>query len=148
MVRTVTASLVVLVACPIATYTGVVSGRAGQASPLTITGSLTYRARLTLPPESSAVVELRDAAAPPGTPVVAEQRIDLKGRQIPIGFELVVDRAKLAVDKRYVVRGGILSRARPLWVSTNVAVDVSTPNLDVGALTLTQVRVNPVAHTR
>jgi uncharacterized lipoprotein YbaY len=82
---------------------------AQQNQPLIIKGSLTYLARIALPPDSRAVVELRDAAAPEGTPAVAEQRIDLEGRQVPVPFQLSVDRAKLSSGKRYVVRGAIVS---------------------------------------
>jgi uncharacterized lipoprotein YbaY len=47
--------------------------------------------------------------------VVAEQRIELKGRQVPVPFELTVDRAKLVAGKQYSVRGAFFSGARPTW---------------------------------
>ncbi|MBV9034238.1 MAG: META domain-containing protein [Acidobacteriaceae bacterium] len=115
-----------------------------QGQFLTIKGSLTYRERIALTPDSLAIVELRDVAASPSTPVIAEQRIDLKGRQIPIPFELSVDRAKLASGKQYVIRGGILrSRGQIEWVSEEVAVDANATTVDVGTVPLTPFRPEP-----
>lgn len=115
-----------------------------QAAPLIIKGSLTYRARIALPPGSRAAVEFRDAGAPSGIGVVAEQRADLKGRQVPIPYELPVDRAKLAAGKRYVVKGAIVSGARVVWASKDIAVDLSGPVVDLGTVALTQTRAETI----
>ena len=115
----------------------------GNPSSIIVKGSLTYFARIALPPDSSVVVELRDAAAPGGTPAIAEQRIDLKGRQVPIPFQLSVDRAKLSAGRRYVVRGSVVSRGAPIWASEDIAVDSSPPAVDVGTIKLAQVRTQP-----
>jgi heat shock protein HslJ/uncharacterized lipoprotein YbaY len=113
---------------------------AQQSQPLIIKGSLTYLVRIALPPDSRAVVELRDAAAPEGARGVAEQHIDLKGRQVPVPFQLSVDRAKLASGKRYVVRGAIVSGGRPTWASKDIAVDSAAASVDLGMIRLTQVK--------
>jgi heat shock protein HslJ/uncharacterized lipoprotein YbaY/uncharacterized membrane protein len=115
---------------------------AGGAQAMTIKGSLTYLQRIALPPDSRALVELRDSTAPE-RPVLAEQRIELKGRQVPIPFELSVDRARLAAGKRYVVRGTIVSAGRPSWVSEDVAVNVAGGDVDLGILKLAQARTAP-----
>lgn len=110
-----------------------------QSQALTIKGSLTYMLRIALPPDSSAIVELRDVAAPDGASVLAEQRIALEGRQVPIPFELTVDRSKLQPGKEYVVRGGIVSGGRPSLASQDVAVDTLAPSVDLGAIRLAQI---------
>lgn len=116
------------------------SGCAGLAGPpeppvLTVRGELTYRARVALPPDAVAVVELRDASAGEGR-VVAEQRIELKGRQVPVPFELAVDRSRLAAGQRYSVRGGFVVGGRPAWVSEPASIDPAAKVVDLGALVL------------
>jgi heat shock protein HslJ/uncharacterized lipoprotein YbaY len=120
---------------------------AQQNQPLIIKGSLTYLSRIALPPDSRAVVELRDATAPEGTPAVAEQHMDLEDRQVPVPFQLSVDCAKLSYGKRYVVRGAIVSGGRPIWASKDIAVDSAAPSVDVGMTRLSQVRAEPLKTT-
>ncbi|MGB2818995.1 MAG: YbaY family lipoprotein, partial [Burkholderiaceae bacterium] len=69
------------------------SGAADEVMP--IRGELTYRTRIALAPDSVAVVEL---TRPQDGRVLAEQRIALEGRQVPIPFELKVRRQGLAKD--------------------------------------------------
>ena len=66
-----------------------------QIQKLTIKGSVTFEAGAALPPGSRAVIELRHLPALPGAPPVADQRIDLEGKQSPVGFEFTVERYKL-----------------------------------------------------
>jgi heat shock protein HslJ/uncharacterized lipoprotein YbaY len=122
----------------------VLAGASFTAQSITIKGSLTYLQRMALPPDSRAIVEVREASAPDGAPVVAEQRVDLQGRQVPIRFELSVDRAKLMSAKKYVVRGTILTGNRPAWVSEDTAVDLDSAAVDVGAIRLTPTQAKPV----
>lgn len=106
---------------------------------LTVKGSLTYLARIALPPDSRAIIELRDSRSAEG-PVIAGQQIDLKGHQVPVPFELSVDRARLSAGKRYVVRGTIVSAGQPAWVSEDVAVNLAGGDVDLGTLKLTRVQ--------
>lgn len=122
------------------------SGMTEDPSKLVVKGALTYKARIALPPDSHAIVELRDASRADG-PVVAKQRIDLQGRQVPIPFELRVDRAKLADGKRYAVRGGVLTEGRPAWASDPVALGGISGVVDVGTLNMTPVRTGAFAST-
>jgi heat shock protein HslJ/uncharacterized lipoprotein YbaY len=125
------AALATLVAC---TAPG---GKAGDA--LSIKGELSYRARIALPPDSRAVVALKDVSRPDG-PVVAETRFDLSGRQVPIPFELPVDRAKLDDGRRYALRGAIFAGGKPMWASDPVMIDRPGGTVDVGRLEMTPVR--------
>ena len=104
---------------------------------LTIKGSLGYRARIALPPESSAVVELKDTSVADGR-VVAEQRMELKGRQVPIPFELIVNRGELVDGKQYSVRGAFYARGRATWVSDPLVVAPKAGVIDVGMLNMSQ----------
>jgi uncharacterized lipoprotein YbaY len=103
---------------------------------LTIRGSLTYLARIALPPDSQSVVELRDAGIPDG-PVIAEQRTDLAGAQVPVPFELTVTRARLDDSSTHVFRGAIATGGRASWVSAPLTIDTSRQVVDLGLVLLT-----------
>ncbi|MGH8168663.1 MAG: YbaY family lipoprotein, partial [Woeseiaceae bacterium] len=68
----------------------------------TISGSLTYRERIALAPESVARVTLSDVSrADAAAPVIAEIRIELGDRQVPVPFELSVPAQDLETDRQY-----------------------------------------------
>lgn len=113
---------------------------------LTIKGALAYRERIALPPDSVAVIELRDSVSGDGA-VVVEQRIRLAGKQVPVPFELPVDRAALVADTSYGVRAAILQGARASWASEGVAIDPAQAVIDLGTLTLTTVQPLAFAST-
>jgi heat shock protein HslJ/uncharacterized lipoprotein YbaY len=106
---------------------------------LSVRGSLTYRARIALPPESIAVVELRDDSSS-DHPVIKEQRIALRDKQVPIGFELMVDRSALITSRQYNVRGGILLAGKPIWATEPVLIDPAYGSIDLGMLTMMPFR--------
>jgi uncharacterized lipoprotein YbaY len=103
------------------------------AKTLLIKGALSYLARIALPPTSSAVVELREISGGEGV-VVADQRLDLKGRQVPIPFELTVDRTKIVSGRRYGVRGSVFVDGQPRWVTETVPIEPTGSPLDLGTL--------------
>jgi heat shock protein HslJ/uncharacterized lipoprotein YbaY len=114
---------------------------------LSVRGSLTYRARIALPPESIAVVELRDVSSS-DHPVIKEQRITLRGRQVPIPFELTVDRAALATSSQYNVRGAILLAGKPIWAATEpVLIHTASVSVDLGTLTMMPFRAQAFTTT-
>lgn len=122
--------------------TGCAGEQAVTPATLSIKGALTYRERVALPPGSVAIVELREMSSAEG-PVVAEQRIALAGRQVPIPFELSVDRAALAAGQAYAVRGAVRLDTGASWVSASIAIDPAQPAIDLG--TLDMARVVPLA---
>jgi uncharacterized lipoprotein YbaY/heat shock protein HslJ len=105
-----------------------------------VVGELTYRERIAVPPQSTAVVELRDVSVADAQSVVVTERIDLAGRQIPIPFRLTLDRAKLASGRRYSVRGAIISLVQqPLWSTTEAHfVDTTPEKAELGTLMMTR----------
>jgi len=115
---------------------------AERAEPLAIKGAMAYRERIALPPDASAVVELREGPGTGGR-VVAEWRASLKGRQVPVAFELNVDRAKLVAGARHSLRGAIFVGGRASWATDPVVIDSSSAAIDVGLLRL--ARVQPLA---
>ena len=107
-----------------------------------VTGEITYSERIALPPQSVAVVTLRDITVEnAASTVIAEQRIDLAGKQVPISFRVTVDRSKLQPQRRYSVRATILGPdQRFLWTTMDVhLVDPSKPSVAAGTLTMSRV---------
>lgn len=121
-----------------------VAGCAGLApapSAMIVKGELTYAARVALPGSAQAIVEVRDASQPEGSGVVAEQRIELRGRQVPIPFAVSVDPAKLDANKRYAARGGVAIAGRPAWMTEPIPVDLRGDVVNLGTLVMRPVRL-------
>jgi uncharacterized lipoprotein YbaY len=139
------ASLAVLGGCAGDPGASMATPETGQAAPLRIKGALTYRGRIALPPQSRAQIELREGADGEGS-VVAEQAIELGGRQVPIPFLLSVSRDKLVAGRKYSLLGQIVAEAGPRWTSQQISVDTAATSIDLGALVLVQARhyVSPV----
>jgi putative lipoprotein len=90
------------------------AGGAGAEAPA-IRGTATYRERMALPPGAVLVVALQDisrADAPAET--LAEARIPVAG-QVPIGFALPYDPARIRPGHRYAVRGSIEVEGRVMF---------------------------------
>jgi heat shock protein HslJ/uncharacterized lipoprotein YbaY len=98
-----------------------------------IRGELASRARIALPPDAVAIVEL---TRPQDGRVIAEQRIALDGRQAPIAFELRVQRAALRDDTGYALRGAVRSRGQAMWLSDPLDVRLARGDVNAGALML------------
>jgi heat shock protein HslJ/uncharacterized lipoprotein YbaY len=133
MSRTLAAVLIALVFTGCATVDAPADSLPDGSAKVSVKGALTYRARIALPPDARAVVELKDTTVDDGG-VVAEQRMDLSGRQVPIPFELTVDRTKLVEGKQYGVRGAFLVQGRAAWVSDAVVISPKRDVIDVGML--------------
>jgi hypothetical protein len=84
---------------------GSTKGGPVPAAELPLVGTLTYRARVALPPNSLAIVEVREGAGTDGA-VVAERR-STRGQAGP-------DRRRARVDRARLVPDGVLRARRPL----------------------------------
>ncbi|MBM4118803.1 hypothetical protein FJ251_13925 [bacterium] len=102
---------------------------------LLLRGTLSTRARIALPPEAIAFLELRAGAPETGT-LIVEQRWATAGRQVPLAFALALPHALLAGAGPLALRGGILVAGRPAWISEPVALAAEAPGADLGALDL------------
>lgn len=106
----------------------------------TLTGTATYRERIALPPDSRLVVTISDvslADAPSVT--IAETEVKTEGRQVPLGFSLNYDPARIGPRRSYAVSARILDGQGQLaWIT-----DTRTPLPPLGQsidLRLVQVR--------
>jgi uncharacterized lipoprotein YbaY/membrane-bound inhibitor of C-type lysozyme len=105
----------------------------GPSGPLAIRGELLPEARIALPPEAVAIVELTRAQ---DGRVVAEQRQTLAGRRFPIPFELKPHRSVIEESAVYFVRAAIATDGRTGWVSDAIEVRARPEIIEVGMLTL------------
>jgi putative lipoprotein len=85
----------------------------------TMSGTLTYRQRIALPPQTEAVVRLIDVsrADAPAT-VLAETRFRVEGRQSPLPYKLSYDAARIDQRMRYAVSAELRAGERILFLNT------------------------------
>jgi uncharacterized lipoprotein YbaY len=74
-----------------------------------LTGTVSYRQRMALPPDAVLLVHLQDIYLPDApSPFIAEFKTTLGGRQMPVPFTLKYDPAKIDPNHPYVVEASIL----------------------------------------
>jgi putative lipoprotein len=85
----------------------------------TLTGTVTYRQRIALPPEAIVTVRLEDTslADAPAVPVV-QYSFGAEGRQVPLPFEFTFDPASIKDGNTYSVRASIEIEGELRWTST------------------------------
>jgi len=105
-----------------------------------VSGSVTYREKIALPP--SAVLELRleDVTRADATPVVTAARIEHPG-QVPIRFELAYELGAIDARGRYAMRATIKDGDRVLFTSLDTALVLTQGHGTRADLVLTQVAV-------
>lgn len=113
-------------------------GREPQAA--RVTGTVTYLQRSALPPTATIQVQLADVSRADAPAVVlAEQRIDAQGRQVPFPFELTYDPSRIDPRMTYAVQARIEAGGRLLFINdTRYAV------ITRGAPTRVEIVVRPV----
>lgn len=115
----------------------------GLTQTSSVTGTLTYRQRIALPPGCVAHVTISDVSiADRSAEVIASQTLALGTRQVPIDFKIAVDRIRVQSNHLYAVRGTIKNAEGILLWTTDTAhsVDLGLPASDLGTLMLVQVR--------
>lgn len=108
--------------------------------PVTVTGSITYRERIALPPTAQVEIALADvslADAPSTT--VARQSFTADGRQVPFAFSLTVDQRQLDPRHSYAVSARISDASGRLMFITDTRNNVPFDGrrvIDMGMLML------------
>ena len=89
-------------------------------SPLAaVTGQVTYLQRIALPPTAVVEISLSDVSrADAPAVVIASQRIEAQGRQVPFAFTLSYDPGRIDSRFTYAVSARITDAGRLLFVST------------------------------
>ncbi|MGO5000081.1 META domain-containing protein [Oceanisphaera sp. W20_SRM_FM3] len=102
-----------------------------------LTGSLSYLSRIALAPNSIAEVTIRDTSEADGK-IIAEQRIELEGQELPIPFTLELNNQKLDAGT-YSLSALIKEQSRLSWRSAPVGVSGKLSDMALGNLQLQQV---------
>ena len=108
--------------------------------PVSVTGSITYRERMALPPTAQVEIQLADVSlmdAPSKT--IARQSFTADGRQVPFAFSLTVDQRQLDPRHSYAVSARITDASGRLMFITDTRNSVTFDGrraIDLGMLTL------------
>lgn len=112
--------------------------------PVSVTGSITYRERMALPPTAQVEVTLADVSlmdAPSTT--IAQQSFTADGRQVPFAFSLTVDQRRLDPRRSYAVAARISDASGRLMFVTDTRNSVTfdgRPRIDLGTLVMVKTR--------
>ena len=112
--------------------------------PVSVTGAITYRERMALPPTAQVEIRLDDVSlmdAPSKT--IAQQSFTADGRQVPFAFSLTVDQRKLDARGRYAVAARITDASGKLMFITDTHNGVTfdgRPRIDLGTLVMVRTR--------
>lgn len=105
-----------------------------------VTGTVSYRQRIALPPDATLVVTLEDVSrADTASTVIAGQQITTDGQQVPIPFSVVYDPAEIEASHRYVVRAQIFYGGALRWTSTTAYPVITQGNSNEVAIIVEQI---------
>ena len=94
---------------------------AAVSSFVDITGSVAYLQRIALPPDAILTIRVQDTSrAGAKALTLAEQTIELAGQQVPIAFNLIVDRDLIGKRARLTVSARIENHGKLLFISDKV----------------------------
>jgi len=118
-----------------------VAAKPALSSFLDINGSVSYLQRIALPPDAVLIVRIQDVSRA-GAParVLAEQRIELAGRQVPIPFQTTIDRDLIGKKARVTASARIERGGKLLFVS-----DKSYPVLSGGQAVPVEMNLKQVS---
>ena len=116
------------------------SGGGVETQDNVVSGTVTYRQRSALPQTAVLIVKIVDVSlADASSIVVAEQRIETTGKQVPISFDMAYDRSKIQERNRYAVQAEIRDGGRLLFIT-----DTSYPGITQGSPRNVEITVVPV----
>lgn len=131
-------------AIPLALTLAACATTPGAERTVAVSGSVTYRERMALPPTARVEVRLDDvslADAPART--LASETFDAAGRQVPFAFTLTVDRGDIDPRRSYAVAARITDADGTLMFITDTRHSVAfgdASTVDMGMLTLVRAR--------
>lgn len=110
-----------------------------------VSGTVTWRERIAVPPDATVTVRLQDVSRMDAPAVLmAEQTIATEGRQPPYAFELAVDTATIDPGRRYTVSARAEQKGQLLFINDS-AYPVMTQG---GGYTVHLMLVRPGPGTR
>ena len=108
-----------------------------------VSGSVSYRERIALPPNALVDVRLVDTSAEGGAAEIARDVIEAAGKQPPYSYSLSYHPREIVAEHDYVVREQITVDGR-VWFQSQAPAPVITKNHPVTAdLVLARAAQNP-----
>ena len=105
------------------------SAGAAYAQAAAVTGTVTYRERIALPPTATISVQLQDVSrADAPAEVIAEQTIPSEGKQVPFAYRLEYDPAQIVESHTYAVRARITDGDRLLFINDTAYLVITRGN--------------------
>jgi copper homeostasis protein (lipoprotein) len=105
-----------------------------------VTGTVTYRERMAMPPSAMVEVTLEDVSrADVAAPVIARTRIERPG-QVPVAFSLEYDPKLISATRRYAVRARIIDGPVVLFSSTSTTLVLTQGQSSTANLVLTRTK--------
>jgi putative lipoprotein len=105
-----------------------------------ITGTVTYLQKSALPHDAVVQLRLEDVSrADAQANVIAEERVETRGQQVPIPFELSYDAARIQSSHRYALHASILVGGTKAFTSAR-----AFPVITQGAPTQLAILVEPI----
>jgi putative lipoprotein len=109
----------------------------------TVTGTVSYLQRMALPPNAIIVVQLQDTSlADAAAKLLAEDRISLGDRQVPVSFLLKYDASKIDEKHPYAVSARILVNGQLRFINDKSYPVLTRGNKNQVDLILKQVTVS------
>ncbi len=117
---------------------------ATRGDTMDVTGELTYRARIALPPDAVMTVRVSDTGRADAAAIpVAELAEATDGAQVPLPFVIPVDTETLETNPHLTLRATIEGADGALLWTTDTVIPVTPPEtgptVDLGPITLVQV---------
>lgn len=110
-----------------------------------LTGSVTYRERIALPPDSKVIVSLEDATrSDRSADFVAQQVLEPRG-QVPVIFDLRYVPSAIDLKRRYAINAAIIDGAEQLLWSTDESIPVNFAEQDKPIAITVNRMLSPVA---
>ena len=110
----------------------------------TLSGSVTYRQRVALPPDAIVTVRLLDISrADAPADVLAQQTVHAAGRQVPFDFELTYASSDIQANHRYSLRAEIRTPEGGLMWTTDTVAPVLTQGAPTDDVSLMLILVDP-----
>ena len=114
-------------------------------TPSVVTGSVTYRERMALPPTAFLEVRLDDVSRPGVIPPVISTTMIERAAQVPIRFELRYDPQKIDANGRYAVRAVIKDGNTVLFSSQDTVLVLTQGHGTRADLVVSRVAAVPAA---
>jgi uncharacterized lipoprotein YbaY/heat shock protein HslJ len=94
---------------------------------VTVTGTVTYLARIAMLPDAEVVVVLEDSARADAPAITIAQQIIREPGNVPVPFELIVDRSAVAPHARLGLRAHIDHEGQTRWtIDSHHGVDLDS----------------------